>query len=232
MAALCKDPDRLGQVLAGIDDPAALATLVTDGPSSRVRQSAAAAIDDPTQLHDLLPRVRGKDKAVYKLIKQKCDALTAERSARRKKPPRGRRTCANRSSGTAHETHRRRLRSDPAVIDGAVARAGRATRTPQVEQRGEQALERCREVIAAHEREVAAAGLRASAPGKRPSSEAREAREREQQARQAGGRRAGRGRCKRAGRGGHGARSEDRARADHVPNSGPRKRRPSAKSAA
>ena len=79
VAALCKDPDRLGQLLAGIDDPAALATLAAEGPSSRVRQAAAARIDDPAQLHDLLPRVRGKDKAVYKHIKQKCDALTAER---------------------------------------------------------------------------------------------------------------------------------------------------------
>ena len=78
VAALCKDPDRLRQVLARIDDPAVLARLVIEGPSIRVRQSAAAAIDDPAQLHDLLPRVRGKDKAVYKIIRQKCDALAAE----------------------------------------------------------------------------------------------------------------------------------------------------------
>jgi len=39
VAALCKDPDRVGQVLARIEDPAVLAELATDGPSSRVRQA-------------------------------------------------------------------------------------------------------------------------------------------------------------------------------------------------
>jgi hypothetical protein len=70
---------RLRDLLARIDDPVELARLVVTSPSSRVRQSAAAAIDDPAQLHALLPRVRGKDKSVYKLIKQKCDALVADR---------------------------------------------------------------------------------------------------------------------------------------------------------
>jgi hypothetical protein len=59
-------------------DPAELSRLAVEGPTSRVRQAAAAAIDDPAQLHELLPRLRGKDKSVYKLIKHKCDALLAQ----------------------------------------------------------------------------------------------------------------------------------------------------------
>ena len=41
VAALCKDPDRLRQLLARVDDQAVLARLALEGPSSRVRQSAA-----------------------------------------------------------------------------------------------------------------------------------------------------------------------------------------------
>ena len=107
-------PTACGQVLARIDDPAALARLAVDGPSSRVRQAAAAAIDDPAQLHELLPRVRGKDKAVYKLIKQKCDALDRRASARRKNAAReAADLCASleRHGTRAHDVA---LRRDPA----------------------------------------------------------------------------------------------------------------------
>ena len=79
VASLCKDPARSASCWPASTTPPTLATLAVEGPSSRVRQAAAAKIDDPAQLHDLLPRVRGKDKAVYKHIKQKCDALIAER---------------------------------------------------------------------------------------------------------------------------------------------------------
>ncbi len=176
VAALCKDPDRLGKVLARIDDPAALATLVTDGPSSRVRQLAAARVDDPAQLHDLLPRVRGKDKSVYKLIKQKCDALAA---AERKAEEYAREVtdlCASleRHSTRAHDP------AYPATLEALAARWRALPARPdaQVEQRGEQALERCREVIAAHGRDVAerAAALAAQ---REAEQQAREARERE-----------------------------------------------------
>ena len=170
IAALCKDPDRLGRVLAGIDDPVALAKLVTDGTSSRVRQLAAAAIDDPAQLHDLLPRVRGKDKSVYKLIKQKCDALAA---AERKAEEYAREVadlCASleRHSTKAHDA------MYPATLEALSARWRALAARPdaQLEQRGEQALQRCREVIAAHERDVAerAAAHRSARLSARPSS--------------------------------------------------------------
>jgi hypothetical protein len=171
VAALCKDPDRLRQVLARIDDPAVLARLVIEGPSSRVRQSAAAAIDDPAQLHDLLQRVRGKDKTVYRLIKQKCDALIAERRKAEQSAREATGLCASLEQHGAR-TH------DPlyaATLEVLTAR-WRALAThpdPQLEQRGQQAIERCRAVIAAHEREVAR-----QAAGRTAEREAREARER------------------------------------------------------
>ena len=176
VAALCKDPDRLGRVLARIDDTAVLAKLVTDGSSSRVRQLAAAAIDDPVQLHDLLPRVRGKDKSVYKLIKQKCDALAAATREAEEYAREVTELCASleRHSTRAHDA------VYPATLETLAARwrALPARPDPPVEQRGEQALQRCREVIAAHERDVAERAA-ARAAEREAEQQAREARERE-----------------------------------------------------
>jgi hypothetical protein len=181
VAALCKDPARLGQLLAGIDDPAALATLAAEGPSSRVRQAAAAKITDPAQLHELLPRLRGKDKAVYKLVKQRCDALTA---ARRKAEE-----AVRESTALCESLERHSQRTHDALYAATLQsltarwRALAALADPQLEQRGQQALERCREVIAAHERDVA---RQAAEHAARQAAEqaARAEREREQQARQ------------------------------------------------
>ena len=175
VAALCRDPDRLGQLLARVDDPAVLASLVVEGPSSRVRQSAAAIIDDPAQLHDLLPRVRGKDKTVYRIIRQKCDALLAER---RKAEEVARETAELCESLEGHGA-----RPHEALYSATLAnltarwRALAPRPDPEIEQRGEQAIERCREVIAAHEREVARQAAELAA-----ERAAREERDRAQQA--------------------------------------------------
>ncbi|MCJ7453492.1 MAG: DUF349 domain-containing protein, partial [Steroidobacteraceae bacterium] len=175
VAALCRDAARLDQMLACIDDPAVLAKLVMEGPSVRVRQSAAAAIVDPGQLHELLPRVRGKDKAVYKIIRQKCDALLAEQRKAEEAVRESAELCesleqhAARPHGplyaTTLETLTTRWRALSAHPDGGV------------EQRGEQAIERCREVIAAHDRELARQAAENEAE-RVAQQEAREARER------------------------------------------------------
>jgi Domain of Unknown Function (DUF349) len=55
----------------------ALAPLVVDGSTSRLRQLAAEAVQDPVQLRELLKQVRTKDKNVFKILKQKLDALHA-----------------------------------------------------------------------------------------------------------------------------------------------------------
>ncbi len=153
VAALCKDPDRLGQLLAGIDDPAILTSLVLESPSIRVRQSAAALIDDPAQLHHLLPRVRGKDKTVYKIIRQKCDVLLAEQRHAEDVARETVELCESLEAHGArpHET----LYAATLASLTARWRALAPRPDPEIEQRGEQAIERCREVIAAHEREVA-----------------------------------------------------------------------------
>ena len=78
VAGLSGNPDHLPQALALIDDPKRVAALVIEGSSSRIRQVAAQTIEDPAELRRLLKEIRGKDKSVYKIIKQKCDALHAE----------------------------------------------------------------------------------------------------------------------------------------------------------
>src|SRR6266446_7838855 len=78
VAALCKDNARLPQALASVDDPIQAAQLVVQSPSSRLRQLAAQRVEDPAQLRQLLKQVGSKDKNVYKILKQKCDALNAE----------------------------------------------------------------------------------------------------------------------------------------------------------
>ena len=75
VAVHCGDPACLTQALARFDDPRGIATLVIEGSSSRLRQLAAQRIEDPATLKQLLKQARDRDKNVYKIIKQKCDAL-------------------------------------------------------------------------------------------------------------------------------------------------------------
>src|SRR5437763_14161704 len=66
-------------------DQAALASLACTGFSTRIRQRAAQAIDDPARLHELIRATRGgKDKQVYRILTAKRDEVLAEqRSAER-----------------------------------------------------------------------------------------------------------------------------------------------------
>src|SRR5439155_1380366 len=66
-------------------DQAALASLACTGFSTRIRQRAAQAIDDPARLHELIRATRGgKDKQGYRILTAKRDEVLAEqRSAER-----------------------------------------------------------------------------------------------------------------------------------------------------
>lgn len=168
---------RLAQLFdeGAIADPAVLATLALEGPSSRVRQAAASAIEEPAQLHELLPRVRGKDKSVYKIIRQKCDALIAEQRRAEEYAREVATLC------TSLEEHGARAH-DPvyeATLENLTARWNALAARPdaEFEQRGTRAIERCREVIAAHAQEVAR-----QAAEREAERAAREARESELQA--------------------------------------------------
>src|SRR5690606_42132729 len=79
------DPEQQQQLLRTIEsgamEPAELMRLAVEGQTTRLRQAAASAIQDPAVWQALLPRLRGRDKAGYKLIKGRLDALQAERRA-------------------------------------------------------------------------------------------------------------------------------------------------------
>jgi hypothetical protein len=153
VAALCKDPDRLPQALASVDDPLQVAQLVVEGPSSRLRQLAAQAIEDPTQLKLLLKQVRSKDKNVYKILKQKCDALNAEERMAAE--------IASEISALCASLERHGNRSYDALYTSSFEHLNTRWRSlavqpdADIEQRAKQAIDRCREVIAAHLRQMA-----------------------------------------------------------------------------
>jgi exonuclease SbcC len=61
-----------------INDQNELAKLALDGAISKLRQEAAEKITDKQILQQLLKDTKTKDKTVFKIIKEKCDAFKAE----------------------------------------------------------------------------------------------------------------------------------------------------------
>jgi hypothetical protein len=178
VAALCKDAGCLQQVLGLIRDSAQLERLVLEGPSSRLRQMAAELVQDSVQLRRLLPQVRNKDKNVYKILKQKCDALNAEE--RKAEEIKNEITAL----GVLLEQHSHRAYDSlyTSVFEHLKTRWHSLSTPPSadVEQHARQAIERCSEVIEAHLRHIAQQAAADAA-----LKAARELQEREYQAAQA-----------------------------------------------
>jgi hypothetical protein len=185
VTVLCKDSGRLSKALATVSDPELLAQLVLEGSSSRLRQMAAELVHEPVQLRQLLLNVRNKDKSVYKILKQKCDALNAA----------DRRAAEIRDeileACVALERHSQRTYDSfyKASFEGLKGRwrslaqrdaAHIEQRPAEVEQRANLAIERCQEVIEAHLRQLAQQAAEEAA-----LIAARELREQEQQSAQA-----------------------------------------------
>jgi hypothetical protein len=175
VAALCKDTGRLPRALAAIDDPAQIAELVRGSPSSRLRQLAAERVEDPAEIRQLLKQIRDKDKGVYKILKQKHDVLLAEERKAAQ--------LASEVSALCESLERHSHRAYDSLYTPAFEQLivrwrllGTQPAAP-MEQRALQAIDRCREVIAAHLREV---DQQAAEQAERQA--AREANERAQQA--------------------------------------------------
>lgn len=80
LAAAAEETALQSAIDAG--DVQAVARLVVAGTSTKVRQSAAQAIDDPDVLRQLIRDVRGgKDNSVYKILTSKRDALLEQARA-------------------------------------------------------------------------------------------------------------------------------------------------------
>ena len=121
VAGYSSDPERLPRTLASIDE-AERRALVLDGPSSRIRQLAAQSVSDPAELRHLLKQLHGKDKNVYKIIREKCDALNAEEHDDREGAQRCH-PCLRVARAACAPDLRGRLRADVAALSHALASA-------------------------------------------------------------------------------------------------------------
>ena len=161
--AAASDEETLKVAIDGHDGPT-IARLVIEGASTKVRQMAAHAVDDPVVLRQLIRDARGgKDKSVYKILTSKRDVLLEqERKLEQLHAEIG-------AVGAAIERHSQRT-FDPlftATLEqletrwkGVAADAG-----PGVGQKVQEAIDRAREVIAQHLRQIAAPRRRAPLVG-------------------------------------------------------------------
>jgi hypothetical protein len=110
-------------------------------------------VADPAQLRQLLKQVRGKDKNVYRIIKQKCDELRAEEQKSAVVESDAAAACAS------LERHSHRIYD--AVYEASLDHFSSRWQTlaamaaPAVQERAAHAIERCREIIVEHQRNVA-----------------------------------------------------------------------------
>jgi hypothetical protein len=171
VAGYCSDPGRLSRVLASIEDPGRKAQLVLDGPSSRIRQLAAQSVSDPAELKRLLRQLRGKDKSVYKIIREKCDALNAEEQ----------RIAKTRSDaiGACESLDRHSHRVYDAIYEPTFRhfhtrwQALAPQAAPEIRERAARAIERCEQIIAEHHRRLAQQAAEASEQAAREAARER-----------------------------------------------------------
>jgi hypothetical protein len=149
-----REEEALKAAIAG-HDAQAIARLVLEGSSTQIRQLAAEAVEDAVQLRDLTKRARGgRDKRVYKILSRK------------------------RGTQLAHERQLEQLRAEISAVSAAIERhshrpydplftptlerlevrwnAVAAEAKPDVARGVHDAIDRAREVVAAHRREIAA----------------------------------------------------------------------------
>jgi hypothetical protein len=148
-----RDEEELKGAIAA-QDAQAIARLVRQGTSTRVRQQAAEAVDDPAQLRQLIKDVRGgNDKSVYKILSRKRDAQLAR--SRQLEQLNAEITAV----AAALERHSQRA-YDPLFTPTLEQLQGRwnavaADADGDVQQKTQLAIDRAREVIAQHLRQIA-----------------------------------------------------------------------------
>jgi uncharacterized protein DUF349 len=151
VAGYTSDPERLPRALASIDE-AERRALVLGGPSSRIRQLAAQSVSDPIELRQLLKQLHGKDKNVYKIIREKCDALNAVEQTIDKARNEAIRACeslerhAHRIYEAVYEPTLRHFHTRWQALEAHAA--------PDMRERAARAIERCEEIIAEHHQRI------------------------------------------------------------------------------
>jgi hypothetical protein len=151
------DPQEQQRLLHAIEsgsmEPAELMRLAVEGETTRLRQAAAAQIQDPASWQALLPRLRGRDKAAYKLIKQRLDAIQAEQRSLAQARSDAEALCVSieRLVAKPHDA----LFAPALTLFSARWQALPADMDAALRERGQQAIDRGHEVISAHVRELA-----------------------------------------------------------------------------
>lgn len=150
-------PEEQQRLLSAIEsgslEVAELMRLAVEGQTTRLRQAAASRIQDPASWQELLPRLRSRDKAAYKLVKQRLDAVLAEQRDLAQVLADAETLCTSieRLVAKPHDAmfaptlaaYAARWKLLPAEIETAIR------------QRGQAALDRGQEAIAAEQREIA-----------------------------------------------------------------------------
>ena len=179
-AVVSAQEERELEAAIAAQDIATLSRLVVQGSSTKVRQQAAQAVQDPDQLRQLIKDVRGgNDKSVYRILTGKREVLQAQaRATEQLQAEIG-------AAAAAIERHSHRP-YDPVFTPtleqlqlrwNAIA----AQAEPDVQQKAQLAVDRAREVIAQHLREIAVAASRELAAAN-AAAEAERVRELEQKA--------------------------------------------------
>ena len=174
-----EERDLEAAIAAG--DAATVCRLVIQGSSTKVRQRAAQAVEDPVQLRQLIKDARGgNDKSVYKILTGKREVLQAQ--ARESEALQAEISAA----AAALERHSHRS-YDPVFTptleqlqvrwNAVVAQA-----EPDLKQKVQLAVDRAREVIAQHLRQIALEASRELAAAN-AAAEAERVRELEEKAR-------------------------------------------------
>lgn len=151
------DPEEQQRLLRAIEsgetDLAELMRLAVEGQTTRVRQAAAAAVEDPAAWQALLPALRGRDKAAYKLIRQRIDAQLEEQRSIAQTASDAEALCATLERLAAK--HYDALFEPTLSAYAARWQALSDTLDAALRQRAQQAIDRGHQVIADHERERA-----------------------------------------------------------------------------
>ena len=149
--------------------------FVVEGTSTKIRQAAAQAIEDSAQLRQLIRDVRGgSDKSVYKILTQKRDVLVAQ--ARQQEQLQGEITAA--LAALERHSHRPYDALYTPTLESLESRwkpvAFQAA--PEFAAKAQEAVDRSRDIVAQHRREVEAQAARELSAAN-AASEAQHARE-------------------------------------------------------
>jgi hypothetical protein len=179
-ALLAAQEEQALQAAIAAGDTHTVARLVIEGASTKIRQLAAEAIEDAVQIRRLIKDARGgKDKSVYKILTRKRDVLLAhEREVEQLQAEIG-------AVSAAIERHSHRP-YDPLFTPTLEQLEIRwktvaAQAEPAMAEGTQQAIDRAREVIAQHLRQIAAEAARELAAAN-AQAVAQKQREQEQQA--------------------------------------------------